>query len=458
MVIEIHTLEKKEIEELLLSTTHFNIHYNKTKQYESVFKILVGMVKASDDKEVWCLVTNIARALSDKASALSIPRNKEVYYNNKQDIGSTRLFRVLDTLVENDYLVFYRGGFLGCMEDKVQSVYKFTDKMLSLWEGITLSTKHTDGSGVIIKNRDTKLELPTRGVVGVGIMNKEIAFYNSVIKTVDIEKDGVLICNQSYFRSFLDNLHTGGRWYNRTGAIQTMSQQERKKLTMNKENVVELDFKAMHPSILYERVWQADKTYVEDWIKQFMGGKYDPYFVDISSFIDCDNDKVIAYQQAHNLPRYNPIRNLVKFAVMAGINAKDVQKASGAISEEVYKEMKKWDDAETNSELKYYGIVIPPDHHGVHTFKTSFLCQAVRLSNGPIESFFFSDIGVELQYTDSQIISNVLSTFAEEGEVALSMHDSIIVRESLAERAEHLMRASYESVVGSSRFCVIERK
>lgn len=454
---EIYRLTKEERENILATTTHFNLHYNTTKTYKCVYDVLHSTTSYSRSvyKEVWCVVTNVARAISYRAKGLSIPRDKHAYTGNLQGIGYKRMMAVLEHLVQNDYLVEYLGGY--CGDKKYTSVYVFTPKLLSLWEGVDTTKEIEYHPCVVLKDRESKTHLSTRGVKGAGKIRVFMEDYNTFIRPTTLCKDGVVLPTQHYFRSFLDNLETGGRFYNSSGGIQTMPQKERSKLTINNEATVELDFKAMHPSILYDLEWQQDEECIEGWIEQFFGGVYDPYKVDVSNYLKVDPELVESYKKHHNLVKYDPARNLVKYAIMVGLNADSHNGMCAAVTRKLYGEAKEWEDID-NPDLDFFGVVLPPKYKGVVQFPSSDFCNICKLANSPIKHHFTTDIGVKLQWIDSEIMAKVLNTLMLDGVAGFSVHDSVIVPESAAERAEYLMRTAYESVVGSSRFCIIERK
>ena len=80
--------------------------------------------------------------------------------------------------------------------------------------------------------------------------------FNSLLSGVSITHNECKLPVQMYKRSFIDNLTTGGRMYNTVGGVQVMGQEDRAMLKLNGKNVVELDFKAIHASLLFEREWR----------------------------------------------------------------------------------------------------------------------------------------------------------------------------------------------------------
>ena len=458
-MINIHELPEEEVLKLRLQTTHFNIHYNDQKKYRKIVDELCLIVPVLHcRKEVLCIVTNVARALGSKAKSLSIPKMKKCYTNNAQKISWSKMCAVLDYLSENGYLVGYRGGFLRDMSSKILSIYVFTDKLTNMFKGVDTSKEIDYHPLVVIKDRATGEIKSSRGVAGCGEITKKLQKYNNVLKTAKITFNGVDLPYQIYFRSFSDNTITCGRFYNTVGGIQTMSQKQRSELKINGEDVVELDFKAMHPSILYEWKWQDEPERVEKWIDFMFNGDYDPYKVTVGSkLLEVDESLVLEYKIKHDLRKYDPLRNLIKYCVMVSLNASNHMAACRALTDEFYSEVKKWGKEDTG-EFKYYGIINPKDFNNVKTFPASFFCTACMNANRPIQEYFYQDKGVDLQFTDSEIMFRVLNSLAEIGEPAFSEHDSVIVRKSIKAQAKQLLRDAYFSVVGSDKFCIIEEK
>ena len=458
-MINMHELQEEEVLKLRLQSTHYNIHYHDAKKYRKIVDTIIRECGVNlCRKEVMCFVTNVARAISFRASSLMIPRDHKWYSGNPQKISCRKMCAVLDYLSENGYLVGYRGGFLRDMSSKILSIYVFTDKLVDMFKGVDTSKEIDYHPLVVIKDRATGEIKSSRGVAGCGEITKKLQKYNNVLKTAKITFNGVELPYQIYFRSFSDNTITCGRFYNTVGGIQTMSQKQRSELKINGEDVVELDFKAMHPSILYEWKWQDEPERVEKWIDFMFNGDYDPYKVTVGSkLLEVDESLVLEYKIKHDLRKYDPLRNLIKYCVMVSLNASNHMAACRALTDEFYSEVKKWGKEDTG-EFKYYGIINPKDFNNVKTFPASFFCTACMNANRPIQEYFYQDKGVELQFTDSEIMFRVLNSLAEIGEPAFSEHDSVIVRKSIKAQAKQLLRDAYFSVVGSDKFCIIEEK
>lgn len=447
----LYNMSREDRETLGLTLTHFNLYFNTSKKYKSVYDVLTNSVGKKCLKELWCVITNTARAISYRASGYYVSKDVRAYVGNKQKISATKMNRLLDTLVEKGYLIYYKGGVVSFKDETyVTSAYTFTTMFTNLWDGVDVSGEEDTFHLVQIRDRKTKELRSLAFKKGVGEMMSVLSSYNRILRGTDLSLQGKIVPVQQYARIFSDTLTKGGRYYNTVGGIQTMVASKRKDLLINQEVVSELDFKALHPSILYDKAWQNDPDLIEDWWED----GYDPYDVKID-FLNVDVTKIKHMQDNFNAS-YNPVRNLVKFAVLVSLNARDLIGAYCALTQEFYADKKKWDNNLAGA--KYYGILCATNKDGGEVFPAKAICEAAQAANYPIKDYFFADAGVELQYLDSEIVAYVLTAMVAEGQVMFSEHDSIIAPVSCEERVWKLMQEGYERVVGSSKFCVIERK
>ena len=126
---------EKERNLLYLQSTYFNLHFNRSRRYRCIFDSLSSLFPKKD-KELWCVITNTARALKHKAKGMQIPRSFPPYKANPQGLSHKNMVLLLDRLEIEGYLDFYKGGLVGMKEeDKLPSIYTPTTKYLSLWEG-----------------------------------------------------------------------------------------------------------------------------------------------------------------------------------------------------------------------------------------------------------------------------------------------------------------------------------
>lgn len=457
MILKLWMMDKEERKNVFTLCTHFNIHYNRTKKYEHIYKEIESLVGKEYSKEIWCLVTNTARAIKYKAKGLSIPRDFAPYKGNEQSIRHRKMVKLLDLLSESGYIVTYLGGVLDWKEmDVVGSRCLFTEKYLSLWVGTDVSDEKDIINLVEIKDRESKELKNTKGFAGVRDIRQQMMTFNSLLSETEIEHEGQVLPVQMYKRSFIDNLTLGGRMYNTTGGVQILSQEERAELKINGKNVIELDFKAMHASLLYEREWQENPEGLESWIATEWNGVYNPYGADLS-FLNVDQEKIDWFRTKYNKPKYDPVRNLQKRIVMISLNAKSYTKACTNITKHYKAD---FDQRGTQDEVDclYFGIEPDVDKKGELEFRSGDSVQAVAYHNSPIVKYFFKDQGVSLQYLDSEILSDVMSKLIMQGEVLLPEHDSVIVLEELEGVALQYMKDAYLKVMGTDKFCFVEKK
>lgn len=457
MILKLWMMDKEERKNIFTLCTHFNVHYNRTNKYKHIYEGLEYEVSAGYTKELWTLITNTARAVKYGAQGLCIPRDFLPYKANPQSIRHRKMISLVDKLAEKGYLISYIGGITDWKEmDKVGSRVIFTEKYLSFWQGTDVSDEVDTINVVEVKDRTTKEIKSNRGFTGIKDIRQQMTTFNNLLSEVEIEHEGNILPVQMYKRSFIDSLTLGGRMYNTTGGVQTLSQEERAELKLNGKAVVELDFKAMHASLLYEKEWQEDQESLESWIATEWKGEYNPYGADLS-FLTVDQDKINWFKDKYNKPNYNPVRNLQKRIVMIALNAKSYPKTCANITTHYKND---YDKRNTNYECDclYYGIEPVVDKKGELEFRSGDAVQAVAYHNSPIAKYFFKDQGVHLQYIDSEILSDVLSKLIMQGEVLLPEHDSVIVLEELEGVALQYMKDAYLKVMGSDKFCYVEKK
>lgn len=444
-------MSKRERIEIQTHITHFNIQYNESKKYKFILDHLETEIGLGYRKELWSFITNTARAIKYRAVGLSVPRDFKPYKDNPQKISHKRMISLLDTLESLGYIDVYIGGIIDWHTmSGVGSISIMSDKYLTLFTGVDVSDEADRFATVEIKDRETGELKSNKGVRGVGKINIYMDEYNEKLINTEISKGQDLLAVQQYKRSFSDRIGFGGRHYNTSGGVQVMNQEERGKLKINGESVAELDFKAMHPSILYEQEYAVDPESVGSWLADVWGGEYNPYGAQMP-FLQVDMKKVEWFRTAYNNPSYNPIRNLAKHTLMVCLNAKTYRKAYTQVTEEFRDEQRDWEKGQIEGS-RFYGI------EAEGNFPGNTVCQAVVAHNKPIAAHFYKDKGVQLQYVDSEIVAEVLNRLLMEDEVLLPEHDSVIVRASIKDKVYRYMREAYKDVMGADNFCYIEEK
>ncbi|NVJ64479.1 MAG: hypothetical protein HWD84_09665, partial [Flavobacteriaceae bacterium] len=185
----------------------------------------------------------------------------------------------------------------------------------------------------------------------------------------------------------------GGRFYG--GWWQRIPKESRVDIVINDKPTIEIDFKAMHVSILYA---ELGKT-----------GEFDPYKLRSTHLDLSPKDQ----------------RNVIKKLVLTCINASSREQAFKAFRS----------DQEAGSPFKKF------TNEELNLFLDSFLTE-----NEPIRDYICTGKGLELMYRDSMIAERVIEHFTDLDIPVLSMHDSFIIQydKSLDLRAKMVEAAGIE--------------
>jgi len=188
-------------------------------------------------------------------------------------------------------------------------------------------------------------------------------------------------------RVFTDHLKLGGRYYG--ASWQMLSEELRKHLFINGYPVVEWDFSGLHLRMLYHL--------------EGMDYPGDPY----------------AFGSRQE-------RDYLKLVSLVMINKKTRRG--------VIQAMKKTFAAKQ--------LDIPPDE------EIERMVARFDAAHDRINKYFCLDIGLKLQYLDSQITSDILDYFLEREIPVLPIHDSYIVAEQYEEELYEVMRDKYRDRIG----------
>ncbi len=221
---------------------------------------------------------------------------------------------------------------------------------------------------------------------------------NQINKLADIRYEGnILFCSlvAIFNRRFTlyGRLHTGGQ-----DNYQGLNGEERAKITINGNPIVELDYSGLHPHLLYAKEGI-----------QFEG---DPY-----SIVD-------------ERPQVRPF---LKHLLLCMLNSKDDIIAERAANKWLY------DNHRQRNILKSIGI----------TRARPFI-NAFKQSHEKINHYFCSgkETGLRIMNLDSTIALGIINTFAKQNIPILAIHDSFIVQEQYKGYLFTIMEKEYERKTG----------
>ncbi|PKN67583.1 MAG: hypothetical protein CVU57_02455 [Deltaproteobacteria bacterium HGW-Deltaproteobacteria-15] len=234
------------------------------------------------------------------------------------------------------------------------------------------------------------------------ITDKKLALLNANLKShpdSEKRKGGSIDFTQTQLHRVFNNFSwsQGGRFYG--GWWQRVPREYRDKIRINGQYVVELDYSALHPSILY--AWEKLEP-----------PKEDLYWIDGYS-----NDPVF--------------RKFVKTMLLMMVNSKSRKSTILALRDEV----------------KEQGLAIPSEIPKVSAEYVYPLMDAFEEKHKPIKKYFNSGAGIDLQYWDSVIAEKIMLRFSG---VALPVHDSFIVPWHLEEELWEIMDAAFREVFAAN--------
>lgn len=223
-----------------------------------------------------------------------------------------------------------------------------------------------------------RLELPGEGVVIEGNL---IRVDGATVRMTDAP-----VFHRSWSRG---DFACGGRiyWWG-----QNLPSKRRKDLLIDGESVVELDYRSLHPRMLYAR-----RGIVLD---------FDPYQVD-------------GYE-----------RDVSKTALLVALNAPHIGKAVAALMHSTRKDGTPW---------------------AMSWAETRVLVNAVIARNSAIAADIASDVGIRLQHDDAEIAMRVVKACQKMGIVCLPVHDSFIVQARHADQLRVIMDGEIERYEGRFR-------
>jgi hypothetical protein len=398
--------------------------------------------KASSISQFECYIANLAYAYCSGVRRLYVNRKKSFYSEKKifntqivkTKIGYACARKAEELLCYLELITSHKGARVQGKRKVLHEDHGYieiTDKLVDLINKHKAFIKFEDS--VIEVTDKTGKRLTTEGVNMIICFStiKKMLSYNNFIDTFEIiDEEGVPL-NAWLCRKFRDNLELHGRVYNiHPGKnYQQQSPVSRKKILIDGEPTVELDYSSLHCSLLYESKGLAclDKS--------------DLYTINLNHLFD------VVEETVNNSFYLTMSRKLVKAAFVRAINCDSKEDAVKSLMLLIQEDLQK-DFME--KEFKFLKVLTQDDVWGIFVAledKHSLICE-----------MFYQKIGLFLMNLDSNILMKVLESCEEQGICALPIHDSVIVPESLKEQAMDIMMKCYCDVMGSNNNCVVKQK
>jgi len=232
-------------------------------------------------------------------------------------------------------------------------------------------------------------------------------YWNKIdIDTSNIDTKNKCFNRVSLTREFKDG--EMGRWFQKGEmSYQQLSEEERTKLRINGEKVVEIDYSAMHPHILY--AWENKQ---------------------------CPSD---CYESIMNQCACS--RFVAKSMVLIAVNADCYANVSRAVNNKK-RETERANRNRTIPEPVLYNELKKQNL----TLKQ--VVEAIKIAHPTIEKYIYSASANKLMLVESDIMTSVLLKLMSLGISALPVHDSVIVPSRNEDVARRVMQDTYMEHTG----------
>jgi hypothetical protein len=375
------------------------VRYSRTKEYYTNFP---GRYKF--DYFTHAIMLGVIDGMQD----LGLLNSETGFFNPEEQTGQLSKLKVADDFVSElrtiknkmildiqppELIILKERGKYGSKLD-----YDETDKTLKMKKAILEYNELRQSTNFTLKNiKVSELEESER------IFLNAFALEDFSLNSETIES--LRIRNPYIYRTFNDSWIKGGRYYN--GLESNMSEYLRKHLHINGNETVELDYSCLHIQMLYNKEGLELKENAYD---KLSNGNKD-------------------------------LRDLFKLIGLVSINSTDKSNALNGIRNEMV-DFKIAESKGKTSKKKNYGI--NKLFKDLSDISIDYYYQQWVNAHPAISKYLNSDVGIKLQYQDSQIASNVIEHFTKRGIACLVIHDSFIVEKKYEAELKEMMIKEYK--------------
>ena len=318
----------------------------------------------------------------DRLKELALIEHVSGFYDRKSGVGKRSRMRASNSLIE----LFEGIEAIELMhpEDAEVIILRKNGKQVD-YKDTAATLKMRERLRIINKNlRSSKIDLD------VSREELEALQADSVARQMEGEDEDSRVFdlhNKTLVRIFNDRFTRGGRHYR--GWWQVIPKQLRAKVLIDGEGVVELDFKSIHPNLLYIKETGAPCP-------------GDPYVLPES-----EGDKLM--------------RDVCKFALLVLINAKTLSEAKASIKREIRNK------------------VAPEFHERLKTIDMDSVIARLLEMHESIAKHFGAGTGLYLQKMDSDLADEIMYRLAAQGVTCLPVFDSFLVKRSEVGKLHYAM-------------------
>lgn len=374
--------------------------------------------KYENEKEKYvkamCIIVANALASQSKIGFSRQNGNNIARKYNRHNLSTYTYIRAVDKLCADGWVEHYKGKAHQVEELRESSWLCFTESLYAEFDVDVrkeMDDMYDKTLQTIMLRSSKKKTLDYRDSTNIYSMRDVVRALNDRNKKHKITHMGEEINNSSIVRIFQDAWDRGGRFY-RCDVQQIKQRDSNKKMLpieqtrlgilIDNSPVVEIDFKSLHPLIVYAKDGLD--------VHKFKGDFYE-YIMSCSTFDLKEAD-----------------RQLIKLGVVIAFNSLDETKAAAALQKEIN------------------------FNKGVYSFSRGWdVYSLIYKSLEEIQHYFCSaeGTGLHLQYIDSMIAEEVARTFIAAGKPLLPVHDSFVVKAEDENKLLEAMCWSFRKVTGN---------
>ena len=311
---------------------------------------------------------------------------------NPKGVGVKILLSLIDALTELKIIDEVHIAPRSNSSSRISSRFKISDKYLEEFISKAKKSPRVDiGPGIFVRDARGCLVDSVKEKATFLNMSKKLARINSTNEDSQYELLGEVLEPPVLKRVFNNSsLKLGGRFYSfGKNLYQSLKKREREKIKINSQDVIEIDFKSLHPNFLYA-----------------MKGIQ----LNRDAYSSLKNDKSLD-------------RKALKKSFLIAINCKNENGAIMAIA----------------NDLK------------ISRSESKHIMQEIFKSHQEIRDLFFStNLALKLQFKDSTLAEMVMLKYIQStrGGAILPVHDSFIVSQQNSPLLKEIMKESYKTLTG----------
>ena len=392
------------------------IHYsNKQRIHRKKHLIVLNMI-----------VANLIQAYFSKRLLLTSRHNGVEKKDNPLNFDNRMVAELCDWLSSQHYIeLMIQPSQSPLNETVAQSVIHATEKLIRLVSNYRVMP--VNRCVILRDSNHAEIKVPNKK----SVLLKAKAYEKIIYSYLNLMADTLVTLGGRELstigrRVFNRNIDLGGRFY---ADYQNIPSDDRKRIKINLQKTIELDYKTLHYNLLYSMVDEKLKG--------------DPYIVEGHNRTAI---KVISLQLL-NTEGEDGLSELARMVTLSGrpeqIEAVKEYDHKRGIYERLTEKGLRVDAPYKPKNVKYHIDCIPEGTDGKQ------LVKDLLDRHSPIKHLIGSkDIGLRLQNMDSNIMKDIMRIATDEGIPMLTVHDSCICTYDTRHRVKEIMRQVYNDVTG----------